>query len=277
MSLNKTTSRYVRICPKSLLLLAAIGSLSVAALALVAPLGMVSIAAYTSLGVIIVGGSAVTIVLCARRLANRMVSQLSLQIGTQVGGLLPLMSLVGPHPFAPLGGSALSPAAAGRLVSLIATERPQTIVELGAGSSTLLLTRLKETLGLEGHIVSIEQDSNFAALVRRQVGTSCSGIVVTAPIQYEQEPTWYDRATVLAAVPDDLDLLIVDGPSDVEGSGLRSPALSALRPKMADRCLIFVDDIDRMPEQRMVEEWQADNPDLSLLIRGPDHAVLQLG
>ena len=75
-------------------------------------------------------------------------------------GLVQLSDLNQPYPL-PFGGSwALTPDAAAILAREIAIRRPNIIVELGSGVSTLMVGRLLQQMGC-GHLISLDHDARL--------------------------------------------------------------------------------------------------------------------
>jgi predicted O-methyltransferase YrrM len=175
----------------------------------------------------------------------------------QLGGGYPL----------PFGvGYPMDPLALGELARSVAERRPDLIVELGSGLSSLVLGLTVQRLG-RGRIVTYDHDPKWADVTRRQVialGLSDLVTVVVAPIiGVEVEGArrdWYDLAGTLPNQP--IDLLIVDGPvATADLDGLRRwPAFPLLKRHLSERAVVFVDDYNRKGERRMVARWLADDP-----------------
>ena len=79
--------------------------------------------------------------------------------------------------------------------------------------------------------------------------------VILAPL----EARWYAPAGV-AELPEQIDLLIVDGPpaDTPELAESRHPALGTLAPRLAPGALVVLDDIGRAGEQRVLNRWEAE-------------------
>jgi predicted O-methyltransferase YrrM len=131
------------------------------------------------------------------------------------------------------------------------------ILECGSGVSTVLLARLLEERG-RGALTSLEHDAHWATLIQdhlRREHLDEIARVVHAPL--EGNPPWYR----LDGMPDEIDLLIVDGPPAFEpGHGARrTPALPRFDDKLVDDAAVILDDIDRRGEQQTIATWQASN------------------
>ncbi len=155
----------------------------------------------------------------------------------------------------------LTPGDADALAGLIAARKMRTVVELGAGWSTLALGAAAAADG--GTLTSVEHDRAWAARVRE--GLEEAGLeratVLDAGLEAHplapDGPPWYaERA--LAALPTDIDLLVVDGPpgGDPELAGSRYPALPVLLPRLGGAALVALDDVDRRGEREVLKRWE---------------------
>ena len=62
--------------------------------------------------------------------------------------------------------------------------------------------------------------------------------------------SWYSGDALAAALPDRIDLLLVDGPPDLFGPGVRWPAVPLLRDRLGPGAAVLMDDGDRPAERR---------------------------
>jgi hypothetical protein len=145
----------------------------------------------------------------------------------------------------------------------ILSAKPQTLVELGSGTSSIVIARTLELNGT-GHLYSYDHDPYFAEQTRqnlRRYGLSDWATVIDAPLRPYQInnhtwkwysiPNWFDRA---------IDLLIIDGPPEPTGPLARYPAGPILFPKLANNATVFLDDADRPDERKILEQWQLEFP-----------------
>jgi len=174
----------------------------------------------------------------------------------QLGGL----GLSYPVPFG--GDYALTADAAAVLAREVALRRPELVVELGSGVSTILVGTMLRAQGF-GRLISLDHDSSWAEETRRHVraaGLENHVEVLDAPLVRQEVDgetfAWY-------AIPDSLrqstgiDLLIVDGPPQAGDPGgmPRYPALPRFLAQMSPDARIFVDDARRPGETEMVSRW----------------------
>jgi predicted O-methyltransferase YrrM len=158
----------------------------------------------------------------------------------------------------------------------------RTVVECGAGISTLFIARALERLG-HGHLTTLEHDSLWAAATRRQLareGLTGRATIVEAPLAphpLSWDGDWYAEAALARGLPAArIDLLLVDGPPAHEPAlrHARYPALPVLRDRLAPDCTVALDDAGRSGEQEVLERWEAET-DLRFE-RRPDHGGIAI-
>lgn len=177
---------------------------------------------------------------------------------------------------------ALKPTVMAQIVNDIIINDRRSIVEFGAGISTIHLAKLAEqrTAGEKMAITSIEDDDDWAEIVRgmlRERGLEDYANVVVAPLRpcsfSVDNLEWYDASLVAEALKGQpqIDLVVVDGPKAFEkGKALaRFPAFRAVSSRLAPRCSIVLDDIARSGEQRVLDLWQSE-PDFDLDVKKTD-------
>jgi predicted O-methyltransferase YrrM len=169
---------------------------------------------------------------------------------------LPLQS-----PLPPMREWAVSPDFARVLVWILSESRPNTVLELGSGVSTIVAGYVLKEAG-HGSVVSFEHAVSYLTGVRNQLvlhGLQENVKVVGAPLEYIElkghEYDWYSLGA--AAEIDQIDVLIVDGPPSV-GKWTRYPALPVLFDKLSDNARIVVDDYRR--EKESVQFWLREFP-----------------
>ncbi|MEO8527477.1 MAG: glycosyltransferase [Pseudolysinimonas sp.] len=164
-------------------------------------------------------------------------------------------------------------ARAGTLRALVdsALELPDdaTILEAGSGLSTFWFARAAAQSGANWRIVALEHEHRFAEETRallRANGLEDRAEVVLAPLA----PMNFARGTYDWYAPEALDgvdrigLLFVDGPPASVGAEARYPAFPATRSRLADGCLVVVDDADRHDERAILAAWHGEVGDGTL-------------
>lgn len=166
--------------------------------------------------------------------------------------------------FLPITGYSMRPSGILALVNDVVINRRRTIVEFGPGLSTIYLARLLRSLGDGGRITSFDHDAGWLDVLQRQLAAESLAEFVTlvhAPLvagDWGMGPAeWYDESLVKKAVPNAIDLLVVDGPiaSDHVRRHARFPAIPVLRDRLGTRATVVLDDINRSGELDVVGRW----------------------
>lgn len=167
------------------------------------------------------------------------------------------LDLVRPLPYFTRWSS--SPALAARLISIVRQHKPQRILELGSGVSTVVMAYASRDASA-GSIVSLDHDPEYAAITRRELaahGLSDRATVHDAPLVTVQTSrgarTWYDLSAIEGM--QDIDLLIVDGPPRKTGPDSRWPAFDQLHDRMAPGAVVVLDDTARDDESESRQAW----------------------
>lgn len=152
-----------------------------------------------------------------------------------------------------------SPALAARLIGIIKKHKPQHIVELGSGVSTVVMALAARDAG-SGHVTSLDHDPVYAAKTRNELaeqGLSEWATVIDAPLESVDTPRgsvpWYDLSSIDTLQP--IDLLIVDGPPRKSHKDARLPAYELLGERMAPGAHVVLDDTARKDENGSVAAW----------------------
>jgi len=181
----------------------------------------------------------------------------------QVEALFALYNAVElPQPIPAMRLWAASPDLLTIIAAQIQQHRPEMILELGSGVSTLVSGHLLKSLGT-GKLISLEHEAGFAAISTARVeahGLAEYASVVHTPLTSvalkEGAWQWYD-VTHIPKIRS-IDLLVVDGPPEGLQKRSRYPALPMLFDRLAQGAIIIVDDFMRPDEHAMVAQWLAD-------------------
>lgn len=171
--------------------------------------------------------------------------------------------------FIPFTAWAISPTTILHVLNEIVINKRKAIIEFGAGASTFYIAKLIKVLQLETVFYTIESDVDWANEMQRQLkllGLEEHVIVVHSPIAeasstltYKQQESWYDVRILekrLNSLKIRFDLVLVDGPVGTTTSYARYSAIPFLRDKMTKNCVIFLDDVDREDEKKIIAEWK---------------------
>ena len=172
--------------------------------------------------------------------------------------------------------SAMRPSAICALLNEILINRRKTIVEFGAGISTLYVGRTMQEIG--GRLISFEHDRAWYELIKEMIAKNKvlhSVEVIHAPLDTcpcsLDGCKWYNVDVVKAALSGILlDGIIVDGPpaSDPNCQLARYPAVPVLLERLADSFFIFLDDIERPGETHIFKQWEE-----TLQLKGDKHVI----
>ena len=145
------------------------------------------------------------------------------------------------------------------IVDLIFEHQPKTVVELGAGASTLIAARAIQRAGYGGRLVSYDQHADFVAATSAWLSDNeATAEIRHAPIASPSgrwSDLWYD----LDGVPDVINLLLIDGPPWVIDAQVRGKA-QCLFDRMAPGALVVLDDAARPGERLVAKGWKRDWP-----------------
>lgn len=170
-----------------------------------------------------------------------------------------LQSMLG-ETFVPYSFWAMEPGSLLNLLATIQYHDYRTIVECGAGLSTVLIGKLLKQVG-GGHIYSLEDDEGWHAVMSAAIAEEGLAEYITllySPLEENSESgeLWYGQAAsqqILARVGE-IDLLVVDGPKS-NAPLSRMPALPIFAPKLSHQSLIVLDDSKRENEQQVLRSW----------------------
>ncbi|GID97466.1 class I SAM-dependent methyltransferase [Amorphoplanes digitatis] len=164
------------------------------------------------------------------------------------------------------GDFALNPTDLLDLLYLVRLRRPQLVVELGSGTSTVWLGYALAEHG--GKLISIDHDPGYARQTRALIAAHELDDVVQVREAPLREVTangkpyqWYDVEQL--ADLSDIDLLLIDGPPAATGPDARYPALSVLAGRLAGTATVILDDTNRQQEREAVQRWISEVPGLT--------------
>jgi hypothetical protein len=163
----------------------------------------------------------------------------------------------------PWSGSALAPSTLLRVLNEVRINRRRTVLELGAGLSTLYLAKVLRQEG--GVLFSVEHDAVWMEMVAgwlRQEGLEDVVRLIYAPVDDEFEGSgglrWYRRDVISKELADaKVKLLLVDGPPAHSRrlSLCRFPALPFLNRWLDDDFCVVLDDATRSGERDVSKRW----------------------
>jgi hypothetical protein len=168
-------------------------------------------------------------------------------------------------PLPPMTGFAMFADTAAAVVSEILAARPQNVLEVGSGVSTIVSAYALANAG-SGKIYSLEHDRSYFEWTRHCLndhGISEWVELVHAPLV--EVPLrrgvwqWYDLSAI--QLPAQIELLVIDGPPSDLQSQSRYPALPLLHANLAADATLLLDDAAREDEQDVLKMWAEDFPE----------------
>jgi predicted O-methyltransferase YrrM len=162
--------------------------------------------------------------------------------------LLPLLKLTAPLP--PSRGWAASPDFLLTLAHVTKSIRPRLTVELGSGTSTLVLAKSGAK-----KIISLDHSQEFGAQTRTMLESHKVRGVEIRIHELESYPSgykWYAKSTFKGLSK--IDLLVIDGPPSSTNPDARYPAFEHLIPLLSPNATIILDDADRDEERKLADE-----------------------
>lgn len=157
------------------------------------------------------------------------------------------------------------------LIYRIVTNRPINIVELGSGTSSLIILKTLEKLGYEYTLTSIDSDALFIEktknlLLAEEVYDEKKVKLVFAPIKDVEVNgnmyKWYDKENLKFDFGK-IDLLFVDGPVGGFCKNARYPAVPFFRGCLKKGSCVIMHDARRPDEVEIVEIWKKENPEIT--------------
>ncbi len=158
------------------------------------------------------------------------------------------------------------------ITEMILMDKPEFIVEVGSGISTLISGYCIQKNGGNCKILSFDHDKVFAEKTQKTI--SQHHLQMFCEVRYsplishkimEQEWQWYDISSLNSSKK--IDLLIVDGPPVKTQKKARFPALPMLYDCLSDNAHIVVDDADRQSEASIIKDWLTMFPEFKVDLR----------
>lgn len=152
-----------------------------------------------------------------------------------------------------------------RLIDVVETDNPLTVVELGCGASSLVLARALQMKGASGRLISFDQHAGFVEATAAWLADyGLEADLRHAPIgdRVEGWPgPWYH----LDQLPDWIDLLVIDGPPWTLHPLVRGAA-EALFPRLSPGAVVMLDDAARPGERVIARRWRKHWPDMGFTL-----------
>ncbi|HEX04373.1 MAG TPA: hypothetical protein ENH10_04365 [Bacteroidetes bacterium] len=162
-------------------------------------------------------------------------------------------------PIPMLRSEAISADTALEYVRLIKQVRPNMVVELGCGVSTILAALQLRENG-SGRVIALDDNEKLASktrddLLEHQVLSLAEvRYAELKPLKVEDETARWYNPNQFADI-ERIDMLLINGPRDLQDTGNRRPGLTYLSQRFSDDIVIIVDDGNRSRWRDWVHGW----------------------
>jgi predicted O-methyltransferase YrrM len=141
----------------------------------------------------------------------------------------------------------------------VLSSKPRTVVELGAGATSLILARCLQMNG-GGQLVSFDQHEDFVTATREWLADNGLAadlrVAPLGPAPGDWPGLWYE----LGPLPDRIDLLVIDGPPWTIHPYVRGAA-ETLFDRLPAGGVVMMDDGARPGERVVAARWRRCWPD----------------
>lgn len=176
----------------------------------------------------------------------------------QVEALLWLYSRFTPQVNLPaMRGVAGSPDFLKVIVEYCTLKQPAVIVEASSGVSSIILSEWLMHTGSPARHHALDHLEKYADLTREKVRNPHSQVWHAPLVEHLIDGKawkWYDMSALEKV--EQIDMLVIDGPTEDIQPLARYPALPLLRDKLSPAAVIILDDANRASERAIIQRWQ---------------------
>ena len=180
-----------------------------------------------------------------------------------------LNKMTGSENYIPFTSMSLRPYALAFLLNEMLINQRKSVIEFGAGISTIMMARLAKKNKLPAKIISVEENQDWVNVVKNiLVDEGIDGYVeiIYAPVVRRNfkgiENHWYEDKKLKEILKNSapFDLVMIDGPTAFnEKLALsRYYAMPFLFESLANEHVIFLDDVNRNGEKMAMTHWGKD-------------------
>jgi len=171
------------------------------------------------------------------------------------------------YPMPLMRGWGISPDFANVLISKILQNKPENILDLGSGVSSIIMGYCQEKFG-KGKVVAIDHEVLYAETTKLNIinhKLQKTVEVIHAPLKEYiisgKKWLWYDLDKI--NLTNYIDFLVIDGPPGGLQALSRYPAIPLLFDYLSSKATIILDDGNREDETEIVQMWENEFEDLS--------------
>ena len=169
--------------------------------------------------------------------------------------------------YLPVNKFSLRPSSIGLILNDISINKRNSILEFGAGISTIFTAKFFQLNEIKGQIYAIDHDANWLNwlddYLQKEKLLNFVQLIHSPLIPAHNNPfsnnlQWYDENRLMAEIgATKFDLVLIDGPPG-QGKAHRYYALPFLLKNeiLYTKYLIILDDVNRDIEQLIVEKWE---------------------
>ena len=148
------------------------------------------------------------------------------------------------------------------LADHVVEHRPERAVSLGGGLGAVVIARALAHAG-QGQLWIVEDDLRRMTLTREMLGQiGAEAVTIDAELDaYDDHNLWYARH-LMRRLPEQIDLLFIDGPGHFAGRAPRWPAGPELFARISEDGAVVLDDGKRVKEKKALQAWADGFPHL---------------
>ncbi len=188
-------------------------------------------------------------------------------IYSQIDALIGIYNFLKPSfPFPIMREWPASPDFMKRLINIIIEEKPETILDVGSGITSIIAGYCVQKYGM-GKVISIDHERKYYNITKDNLEKHNLHQFVhlqLAPLKNYiikgKEWQWYDKSFMKKGQK--FDLIIIDGPPGFIQPHSRYPVLQIIKHNLNKEFTILLDDGARKEESEIVELWKKDMPEL---------------
>jgi len=180
-----------------------------------------------------------------------------------------LNKMIGTSNYIPFTSMSLRPYALAFLLNEMLINNRKSIIEFGAGVSTIMLARLAKKNKLPVKIISVEENQEWVNVVKNILideGIDSYVELIYAPVVIRNfkgiENHWYEDGNLKEILKKTapFDLVMIDGPTAFNDKLALSRyyVMPFLFEKLAKDHVIFLDDVNRKGEKKVMSIWSKD-------------------
>jgi len=170
-----------------------------------------------------------------------------------------------PDSYFPFTSSSLNPHSLLCYINNLIMCKRKSVLEFGGGISTIVSAKVIKANKLSTNLVVVDNDSSYIKILQDICRAENIDNIITfiyAPIKSieidKSKYEWYDNKIIKEELRGHIfDLILVDGPLAHKKYNRynRFPAIRYIRPLLEENYSIYLDDVNRYGERRIIKQW----------------------